>query len=92
MKTLTLCLATFCAVASPYDDPDLDPMGRFDRGSRYEEPVSGVDRYFGGRGPAVVMPVQPGSGPSLIGRDQIMTDHQYCARSVVDGAMVCQSH
>jgi hypothetical protein len=60
-----------------------------------EEPLvspSRVDRYFGGNDPAVVVPMQPGSGPSYIGQDQVMTDHQYCYRSAVSGALICQSH
>lgn len=96
MKRLTIPLMLFATsvLAGRYDDPALDPMqpsGGYDNyGSSYASPSS---RYFGGSsGPDVVVPIQPGSGPSLIGRDQIMTDHQYCTRSVVDGALVCQSH
>ena len=49
-------------------------------------------RYRGGAGgPEVVVPIAPGSGPSLFTRDQIMTDRQYCFRGL-GGAFVCQSH
>lgn len=93
--TIPLMLVATTAFAGRYDDPALDPMqpsGGYDNyGSSYASPSS---RYFGNdsSGPDVVVPIQPGSGPSYISRDQVMTDHQYCTRSVVDGALVCQSH
>lgn len=92
MKYAILFLLSFAAVAGEYDDFDADPIR-----PRYRDealsPTPMTDRYFGGNSnPAVVVPVQPGTGPSYIGRDQVMTDHQYCYRSVVSGALVCQGH
>jgi hypothetical protein len=96
--TLMMFLLCSSAFAGGYRDPALDPMGNSsDYGANYGSgsisPSPITDRYFGGyNDPAVVVPIQPGSGPSYISRDQVMTDRQYCFRSAVDGALVCHSH
>ena len=91
MKSVILFVLSFAAVADPYD-LTLDPL---DTPRRDETllPAPMTDKYFGGySNPSVVVPVQPGTGPSYIGRDQVMTDHQYCFRSAVSGALICQGH
>lgn len=87
---ILLLVLSSSASALILDDSDsMDPLRR----DEAILPAPSTDRYFGGyNDPAVVVPVQPGTGPSYIGRDQVMTDHQYCFRSAVSGALVCQGH
>lgn len=91
MKSIFLLMVlSLPASALTFDEADpLNPMRRDETLS----PTPMTDRYFGGyNDPAVVVPIQPGTGSSYIGRDQVMTDHQYCFRSAVSGALICQGH
>lgn len=96
MRYALLFLAPFSVMASQYDELDGGyPSGRYDQSYDLSPPRSLVDGVYGsGRAvaPEVVIPAQPGSGASYIGPSQIMTDHQYCFRSAVSGAMICHSH
>ena len=94
MKRLTVPALLIAAVEAFADfrDPALDPMGASSDWNSSPPTYSSTERYFGGEAPAVVVPISPGTGPSYISDSQVMTDHQYCSRSVVSGAMVCQSH
>ena len=77
MKRLVLP-ALLIAAAEAFGDPGLEPMGASSDYSSSSSVYSSTERYFGGNDPAVVVPIQPGSGPSYISRDQVMTDRQYC--------------